>query len=78
MDENLIPNDYLGAKRTRQSEEFIPNDSFGMAQDLRRMKERVREWWRIQLSCNSSIDPAMFVESIIEFENYCLNQHYEV
>jgi hypothetical protein len=48
------------------------NDYIGMAQDLRRMRERIREanlsvflshWERLE-----------FLDNLIEFENYCLEQ----
>lgn len=57
--------------------EIIPNDYFGMAQDLRRMK---RDFYKFKNHCNFrfilDIVETQFLNSICDFENYCLDQPF--
>lgn len=47
-------------------------DYFGMAQDCRIMIERIYKWQHNQIQIPFYV--VLFIDSIKEFEGYCLNQ----
>lgn len=56
---------------------MIENDYFGMAQDMRRMKNKFREgeYYGFFIITPERMD---FLDNLIEFEDYCLDQEYRL
>lgn len=70
----LYDSGFINIQDKLKSLEVISNDYFGMAQDLKRMRETYARFYNWKMI---PFESSKFYMAVKEFEEYCLDQPYE-